>query len=149
MGPTEVVTAQLQALRDNTPLNEGIELTFTFASPRNKAQTGPLDRFVSMVRAEPYDRLLNHVAARSEPIQVVGGIAVQRITVTSVAGEETAFLWFLSRQSGGTYANCWMTDAVIPLKRYTKSRLTRAMMRMPAQAGHQWVLASPIDYRAS
>ena len=63
LNPGEVVRIQVEALRKNGPLNEGIELTYRFASPGNKQVTGPLDRFVRMVSSAPYDRLLNHLNA--------------------------------------------------------------------------------------
>ena len=59
-GPAEVTQIQLDALRTNTLINEGIALTFRFASPANRQVTGPLPRFVKMLRSPPYDRLLNH-----------------------------------------------------------------------------------------
>jgi hypothetical protein len=48
------VRIQVEALRKNGPLNEGIELTYRFTSPGNKQVTGPLDRFVRMVSSALY-----------------------------------------------------------------------------------------------
>ena len=42
--PQEVVRIQMEALRYNDEKNRGIEIAFRFASPSNKADTGPLPR---------------------------------------------------------------------------------------------------------
>ncbi len=52
LSPRDVVSIQIEALRNNdTPYeNRGIEVTFNFASPANKRVTGLLERFKVMVR---------------------------------------------------------------------------------------------------
>ena len=107
---------QVEALRNNSLLDEGIELTYRFASPGNKRVTGPLVRFTAMVRSPPYDRLLNHRSARYGPLAVSGDEAYQRVIVTDAAGEEVVYHWVLSRQSEGQYKDCWMTDGVLPVQ---------------------------------
>lgn len=47
--PERVVRIQLEALQRND-----IETTFGFASPANRAQTGPLERFVQMINGPLY-----------------------------------------------------------------------------------------------
>ena len=49
LSPQDVVSIQIEALRNNdTPYeNRGIEVTFNFASPANKRITGPLERFTA------------------------------------------------------------------------------------------------------
>ena len=116
LDPSEVVRIQVEALRNNSLLDEGIELTYRFASPGNKRVTGPLVRFTAMVRSPPYDRLLNHRSARYGPLAVSGDEAYQRVIVTDAAGEEVVYHWVLSRQSEGQYKDCWMTDGVLPVQ---------------------------------
>ena len=111
--PSEVTRIQLEALQSNTPENEGIALTYRFASPGNREVTGPLPRFVAMVRSPPYDRLLNHQSADFGPVGFVDGKAYQPIVVTDAVGERAGYLWILSKQGSGEFENCWMTDAVI------------------------------------
>jgi len=113
LDPSEVVRIQVEALRSNSHLNEGIELTYRFASPGNRRFTGPLDRFIEMVRSAPYDRLLNHRSARYSPMAISGDEAHQTVTVTDSEGEEITYHWVLSRQSEGEFKDCWMTSAVI------------------------------------
>ncbi len=116
LNPSEVIRIQVEALRNNSLLDEGIELTYRFASPGNKRVTGPLVRFTAMVRSAPYDRLLNHRSARYGPLAVSDGQAYQRVMITDSQGEEIAYHWVMSRQSEGQFKDCWMTDAVIPVQ---------------------------------
>lgn len=111
--PAEVTRIQLEALRTNTRTDEGIDLTYRFASPANRRTTGPLSRFVRMLRSPPYDRLLNHRAVRYGPLEVDDDTAYQPVVVTDSAGAQVAYVWVLTRQRDGEYEGCWMTDAVI------------------------------------
>ena len=61
--PNDVVKLQLLAMQQNDDSDFGIEVTFRFASPSNKIQTGPLKRFNSLVRNPSYLPLLNHTNA--------------------------------------------------------------------------------------
>ena len=61
--PNDVVRLQLLAMQQNDDSDFGIEVTFRFASPANKKQTGPLKRFISLVRNPSYRPLLNHINA--------------------------------------------------------------------------------------
>jgi hypothetical protein len=45
LDPAAVIRIQVEALRANGLLNEGIKLTYSFASPENRRSTGPLGRF--------------------------------------------------------------------------------------------------------
>ncbi len=121
---SDVVRIQVEALRGNTPSNKGIEITYRFASPGNKEYTGPLTRFIDMVSAAPYDRLLNHRSAEYSPMAVDGDQARQVVMVIDAAGEETAYIWVLSRQTDGSFKDCWMTDAVIPAEPSAPRKLT-------------------------
>lgn len=113
LAPSEVTRIQLEALRSNTPINEGIALTFRFASPANKRVTGPLPRFARMLKSPPYDRLLNHTSVDYGPVRIIDDKAYQPIVVTDTEGQKVGFLWILSRQPDGQFKDCWMTDAVI------------------------------------
>ena len=126
--PTEVVRIQVEALRKNGYTNDGIELTYRFASPDNKRYTGPLDRFIDMVRSAPYDRLLNHRRAEYSPIAISGNQAQQLVVIIDADGNETGYVWVLSRQAEGEYKECWMTDAVIPAEREVERQFTQRPM---------------------
>jgi hypothetical protein len=116
LSPEAVVRIQVEALRDNGDDDAGIAEVFRFASPGNRSQTGPLPRFVRMVRAAPYDALLNHRRASYGPVALGQERMQQTVTVTASDGSERRFLWLVSRQSEGEHSGCWMTDAVIPIE---------------------------------
>ncbi|NBC12001.1 MAG: DUF4864 domain-containing protein [Gammaproteobacteria bacterium] len=115
LAPEEVVRMQVEWLRTNDAGDQGIAQVFAFASPANRAQTGPLDRFTAMVRSAPYAALLGHRKARFGAIAMTATQARQRVTIVTSNDETRAFLWVLSRQTDDACKGCWMTDAVIPL----------------------------------
>lgn len=114
LAPERVVAIQLDALQHNdTPSPDfGIETTFAFASPANRVATGPFDRFASLVKAPAYRPMLNFVRAELGPMRVDGDQARQRVTVVTASGRRVSYIFVLSRQQGGAYAGCWMTDGV-------------------------------------
>ena len=112
--PERVIAIQLDALQHNdTPSPDfGIETTFLFASPANRVATGPPDRFASVVKAPAYRPMLNFVRAERGPMQVDGDQARQRVTIFTAAGGRVSYIFLLSRQQGGQFDGCWMTDGV-------------------------------------
>ena len=60
--PEEVISIQLTALQNNNHpyKNAGIEQTWEFAHPNNKAMTGPLEKFKQMIYSRSYKILLEH-----------------------------------------------------------------------------------------
>ena len=112
----EVVSLQLMAMRQNDLSNHGIEITFSFASPRNKVQTGPLSRFIMLFRNPSYRPLLNHLDATFINLMVEGNVAIQEVIITTSSGTRKGFRFFLSLQQGEKFKGCWMTDAVIPFE---------------------------------
>jgi hypothetical protein len=110
--PEQVVQIQLDALRLNDARNRGIEVAFRFASPGNKLQTGPLPRFISMMLAGPYRLMLAYENAAYDPVEVVEDRARQRVTLIG-SGAVVVYEFYLSRQTQGACAGCWLTDAVI------------------------------------
>ena len=67
LSPEEVIRIQLEALRHNDEQDRGIEVAFRFASPANRASTGPLPRFIRMI--EHVDRTAgeHHLLVLSVP----------------------------------------------------------------------------------
>lgn len=109
--PGDVVRIQLEALRHNDEQDRGIAVAFRFASPANRANTGPLSRFISMIRKGPYALMLDFREATYGPVETVANRARQRVTLTGVR-ETMAYWFYLSRQSEPPYVDCWMTDSV-------------------------------------
>jgi len=112
--PTEVVKIQLAGLaRANRA--DGAVQCMSFASPQNRAVTGPLEKFGRMVRRPPFDILSNPEATLIGKPTFVDGVA--RVLVTVSDGPQIrSFVWVLSRQSQPPFQGCWMTDAVFPLQ---------------------------------
>ena len=111
LSPADVTRIQLEALRNNDEQDRGIAVAFRFASPANRANTGPLPRFISMIERGPYALMLDFHHADYGPVETVDDQARQRVTLTG-ARASTTYWFFLSRQSEAPYVDCWMTDAV-------------------------------------
>lgn len=106
--PADVVQAQLQALRDNDFVT-----LFEFASPKNKAHTGPLSRFTEMIQGRAYSMMLGHKSAEVlSTLSVAPERFQQRVRITSSNGKRAIFSWSLSRQETDPFQDCWMTDSV-------------------------------------
>ena len=112
----EIVSLQLMAMQQNDVSNHGIEITYRFASPQNKVQTGPLSRFIMLVKNPAYSPLLNHLDATFLNLKVDGNVAIQEVIITTSKGNRKGFRFLLSLQQGEQFKDCWMTDAVIPFE---------------------------------
>jgi len=112
----EIVSLQLMAMQQNDVSNHGIEITYRFASPQNKVQTGPLSRFIMLVKNPAYRPLLNHLDATFLNLKVEGNVAIQEVIITTSKGTLKGFRFLLSLQQGEQFKDCWMTDAVIPFE---------------------------------
>ena len=113
-GPQDVVEIVITALRDNDETDEGIETVFRFASPDNKRNTGPLERFTSMIK-RGFPDMLNHIASETDALEIRDGKALLPVWLTTANGQEVGYLFQLGKQTEGEYSGMWMTDAVYPL----------------------------------
>lgn len=113
--PQQVVALQLKALQENDEANTGIAITFNFAAPENKAYTGPLNKFIQLVKNPVYAPLLNFKKCEINKIHIEGDEAQQIVIITDQNGRKAAYLFSLSKQQSGPYQHCWMTDSVIRL----------------------------------
>jgi hypothetical protein len=113
----DVVGIVINALAKNDqPFPDaGIATTFAFASPGNKANTGPLEKFTRMVKSHPYAVMVNHVASDFSEVVRVGDDAYQLVALTGLDGSGVVFAFRLSRQLDGEFEGMWMTDAVWPV----------------------------------
>ena len=111
LSPGEVVRIQLEALRHNDEQDRGIEVAFRFASPANRENTGPLPRFIRMIKQGPYALMLGFRGASYGTVEVREDRARQRVTLTGPRAR-VSYWFYLSRQSKAPCAGCWMTDAV-------------------------------------
>jgi hypothetical protein len=105
--PDQVVKIQLEALQRND-----IETTFKFASPANRAQTGPLERFTQMINGPLYRPMIGSRTIEYFTIEIDEHIAVQRVRLIAETGEEIVYIFYLSKQEASPFEDCWMTEAV-------------------------------------
>jgi hypothetical protein len=112
--PDEVVRLQLAGLRDPQSDGVGILQCYAFASPANRAITGPLDRFGKMVRQGAFQCMATPRTMLVGRPQQTDRIA--RVLVTLVDDEDRlhAFTFVLGRQQEAPFKDCWMTEAVLP-----------------------------------
>ena len=115
INPEEVVKIQLSSLMNNNEpyLNAGIEQTWEFAHPSNRAFTGPIQRFTQMMYAPSYAVLLNHKKHDIIEVKLDKNIAFFFIELTSIDGKMFGFKWTLEKvKEEGGFKDCWMTTAV-------------------------------------
>ena len=115
--PEQVVQFQVTALQhnDDPQTDAGIERVFRFASPSNKTATGPLEKFVRIIKSPAYSPMLNNVSSSIVGSDVEGDKAKIAVKVFGPTGRPVTYIFVLSKQSEGEFSNCWMTDAVMPL----------------------------------
>jgi hypothetical protein len=117
LSPLEVVQIQVEAMQANddpTP-DSGIRTAFRFASPSNRESTGPLARFIELVKNPQYRALLDAQQVEYGETDIQGETAMQPVMVINTEGEPVVYLFALSRQAEAPYEDCWMTDAVLRL----------------------------------
>jgi len=114
LSPKEVVRTVMEALQHNDQPwpDGGIETAFNFASPSNKAMTGPLERFIPLVKNPLYVSLINPSSIEYGTPTEDNGRASLVVTVMGEAGEKIHYRFVLSRQNAAPFTDCWMTDGV-------------------------------------
>jgi len=115
LSPAEVVRIQVEALRRLGDDGDAVEQCFALASPANQAVTGPAERFGEMVKMPPYRAMISAREALIGDAVARDRHATVLVTVLDQDNLTQAFRFFLSKQTGDRNADCWMTDAVIPL----------------------------------
>ncbi len=113
--PEQAVDIQLEALADNdNPVKDaGIKTAYNFASPANRQATGPLPRFVRMVKGDRYAPMIDHVEAQVDPIERRGDRAEQQVRLTGPSGRTVTYRFGLSVCEEEPLAGCWLTDRVL------------------------------------
>jgi hypothetical protein len=98
---------------DDPYKNAGIEQTWEFAHPSNRAYTGPIQKFTRMMYAPSYAVMLNHLKHDILDVKLEEDIAYFFIELTAEDGRMYGFKWTLNKvNEEGIYQNCWMTTAV-------------------------------------
>jgi hypothetical protein len=113
--PEEVVVIQLTAFKENNIEDQGIALAYRFASPRNKQITGTVENFASQIRRDPYASILSNVEFQLGPVDRRGELAMVTVRIDQTEEISTGYIFVLTRQKGGEFDNCWMTDGVLQI----------------------------------
>lgn len=114
LSPQDVVVAQAYGLHCGR-----VDVCFRFASPSNKAATGPLERFGGFFEASSrYQPMLRcesfHLGfAGKHPREA--RMEFQVAFKAKGGRTEHNYVWQLSKQTAPEVAGCWMTEGVIPI----------------------------------
>ena len=113
--PSQVVKIQLNGLMNNDKPkpNDGIKQTWEFAHPENKKYTGPLTKFINLLKGESYSMLINHLD--SEIIEVFKSNNQYGFEVTILGNDKKyyKFQWVVEKYyKDGPLKDCWLTTSV-------------------------------------
>ena len=115
ISPKEVISIQLIALQNNDlPFNDaGIEQTWEFAHPDNRAFTGPLDNFIRMLKNPSYVMMIDHLEHKIIPVQEQEMNSYYFVELTDSNGKKFGFEWTVEKvEQNGVFKDCWMTVGV-------------------------------------
>jgi hypothetical protein len=117
LGPGEVIRTVAEALQNiNSPLpNAGIFTAYQFASPGNRAATGPYGRFLRIVKGPESRPLLGKHAHEFGELVIRGDEAEQEVRLGQDDGTTITYRFILSRQTSPTCSRCWLVDGVLRL----------------------------------
>ena len=113
--PSLVVEIQLRSLKqnDNPKQDNGIEQTWEFAHPNNQKNTGPLDRFKTMIKGKSYGMLLNHLDHKIVEIKKTDLTAHFEVIVLDKNKAYYKFNWTVEKYTAeGPLKGCWLTTMV-------------------------------------
>ena len=113
--PFEVLLIQLNSLKnnDNPYKDAGIEQTWEFAHPNNKAVTGPLDKFKKMIYSKSYKLLISHLNSEITILKETEDMSVYKVIVLTKNKKKYYYIWQVEKVFlEGNLKNCWMTTSV-------------------------------------
>ena len=113
--PFDVLMIQLNSLKNNnTPYKDaGIEQTWEFAHPINKAVTGPLERFKKMIYSDSYKILISHENNKTTILKESTNKFVYKVYVQSNEKKKYNYIWQIEKvMKEGNLKDCWMTTGV-------------------------------------
>jgi|TARA_B110000438_G_C15765748_1_gene629495 hypothetical protein len=113
--PYQVVKIQLKSLmnNDDPKKNYGIEQTWKFAHPNNQKYTGPLEKFIVMLKGQSYKMLLNHLEHKIVEVRLTDSFASYEVTVLDENKTYYKFNWQVERyEKEGALKDCWLTTMV-------------------------------------
>src|SRR5579883_1924759 len=97
LAPEQVIAIQLEALQKNDAKDSGIRTAFRFASPSNREMTGPIERFILLVKNPAYSPMLNYKKVERDAIIVSDDVARQCVVLTTADNEREVYIFTLSK----------------------------------------------------
>ena len=113
--PLDVLLIQLNSLKNNnTPYTDaGIEQTWEFAHPNNKAITGPLNKFKQMIYSKSYEILISHENSEITILKETENISIYKVVILSKDKKKYYYIWQVEKVLfEGVLKDCWMTTSV-------------------------------------
>ena len=113
--PFDVLMIQLDSLKNNNiPYKDaGIEQTWEFAHPINKASTGPLEKFKQMIYTDSYKILISHNNSKITILNGAPNKFVYKVNILSKDKKKYYYIWQIEKvKQNGKFKDCWMTTAV-------------------------------------
>ena len=110
--PYQVVKIQLRSLKknDDPKKDNGIEQTWEFAHPSNQKNTGPLNRFKTMIKGKSYMMLLNHLDHKVIEVKSTDLTALFEVTILDKDKAYYKFNWTVEKYiADGPLKGCWLT----------------------------------------
>ena len=97
--PIDVLMIQLNSLKNNNiPYKDaGIEQTWEFAHPSNKAATGPLEKFKKMIYSDSYKILISHVNNETIVLKKTPKKFVYKVLVLSEDKKKYYYIWQIEK----------------------------------------------------
>ena len=100
-------------------INYGIKQVWEFAHPNNQKNTGPLNRFISMIKGDNYKILLNHKDHEIKELKITDYAVFYEVIVLDQNKIYYKFNWQVEKhKNDGPLKDCWLTTIVsapIPL----------------------------------
>ena len=113
--PYQVLKIQLSSLKKNDEpyKDSGILQTWEFAHPNNQKNTGPLSRFINMLKGDSYKMLLNHTEHEIIEVQLTNSVASYEVTILDENKSYYRFNWKVEKYTkDGILKDCWLTTMV-------------------------------------
>ena len=110
----DVLMIQLNSLKNNNnPYKDaGIEQTWKFAHPNNKALTGPLKKFKQMIYSDSYKVLIDHEENKTIILKETQYKFVFKVNILSKDKKKYYYIWQIEKVKEGILKDCWMTTLV-------------------------------------
>tara|TARA_B100001123_G_scaffold4288_1_gene5613 strand:- start:223 stop:717 length:495 start_codon:yes stop_codon:yes gene_type:complete len=113
--PLQVIEIQLKGLMNNDEpnVNSGIKQTWEFAHPLNKKYTGPLPKFINLLKSKSYSMLINHLDSKIVQIFKSNNRYGFEVTILGKDKKYYKFQWVVEKYySEGPLKDCWLTTSV-------------------------------------